>query len=64
MKADLIKEINSTSEQILTDLNAVDYVKEEICDKCRFQYEDNITQEQLDDKCQNCIVELIKGFIF
>lgn len=28
------------------------------------QYKEDLTQGQLDEQCQNCIVELIKGFIF
>ena len=34
--------------------------KEKICDSiCRFAVDCNITQEQLDKKCENCIVDKI-----
>lgn len=64
MTADLFKTINKSADRILTNTNDVDEVKIEICDKCRMQYDKNLNQEQLDEKCQSCIVELIKGFVF
>lgn len=64
MKADLITSMNKSAERIVMNINTVDDVKAEICDKCHLQYEEDLTQEQLDEKCENCIVELIKGFVF
>lgn len=41
--------------------DATDEIKEKICDNiCRFAVDCNITQDQLDEYCEKCIVDKIR----
>ena len=64
MTAEVIDNMITFSERIIRADDIVDNVKCEICDKCKFTCDSSITQENMDVKCKNCIVELIKGFVF
>lgn len=64
MKSTLANEIVHYSERLIRDDEVVDSIKSEFCDKYCKQPRDAKDQEELDSICDECTLNIVKGFIF
>lgn len=64
MKSSIANEIVHYTERLLRDDEVVDDIKSEFCDKyCKFPNTINDVDD-LDRICDNCTLNIVKGFIF